>query len=99
MEKKHNIAATGIPWYRAEDYEKILNIMEDSELLPGSFAKWQRLAEQTLERIQHSGQKGTMVYIDPDSFPGWCKQHGFPLNASARMQFAAVEARKELKKG
>ncbi len=82
------IRAVGIPWYRREDYPRILRIMADADKLPPTWDKWFYRAEQFRHRVEKSRQVAVKAYIDPDEFPAWCEARGLNVDAQARMAFA-----------
>lgn len=84
----HQIRAMGIPWYRKEDYPKILKIMSDGKALPRTWTEWSNKAEQLREKLVKDGVIVETVLLDPDEFPGWCKARGLDVNSQARTAFA-----------
>ena len=86
------ISAMGVPWYRRQDYARILEVMEDAHLLPPTFDKWLYRAEQALKQAVDRGVLPVKAYIDPDQFVAWCRDRGLNVDAAARMQFAAAVA-------
>jgi hypothetical protein len=50
------IRAAGISWYRAEDYGRILEIMEDADKLPATFDQWLKTAERGERELKDKGQ-------------------------------------------
>lgn len=86
--KPVSIRATGIPWYRREDYARILTVMEDAQLLPETWEDWFKKAKNVRDQLRRKGHVVEQVYIDPDTFPGWCLARGLDVNAKARTAFA-----------
>jgi hypothetical protein len=86
------IAVTGVPWYRRQDYARILEVMEDAHVLPATFDKWLYLAEKVLQNAVNKGVVPVKAHIDPEQFVVWCRQRGLNVNADARIQFAATVA-------
>ncbi len=84
----NQIRATGIAWYRQEDYAKIKKIMVDHRKLPDTYKKWLKSAKNTLDHLVAQGHLVEKAYIDPDTFPDWCGQRGLDVDAKARMDFA-----------
>ena len=78
----------GIPWYRTEeDYEKLLSVFTDSDVLPGTYREWLEGAEQGLKTMGKQGHSVEKVYLDPVAFADWCRKSGKEANASARLRF------------
>lgn len=82
------VRATGMAWYRLEDYSAILRIMTDSAKLPRTFHEWLMKAEKGEKSLRRDGHIVMRVIIDPKSFPDWCKSRGLNIDAQARIQFA-----------
>jgi hypothetical protein len=78
----------GIPWCREEDYDAFCAIFEDSKDLPATWAEFAKTAEDTEQHYIGGGAVVERVDIDPQTFPGWCTNHGYGVNASARHRFA-----------
>jgi len=88
-----SLKTVGIAWYRREDWEKIVEIMEDRANLPRSFSLWLKGAQQALQQIERQGLVAVKAHIDPQSFPTWCRDRGLNVNAAARLQYANLAAR------
>ena len=87
---ERTIRALGIPWYRREDWDALLALFVDAErLLPATYDKWLRRAEQAEKEFKRQGTIAERVYIDPIEFSLWCVDRGTDLDAAARMNFAA----------
>jgi hypothetical protein len=87
------ILITGMVWYRAEDYDAILGIMADGHKLPRTFVEWRMKAEAGEKQRRRLGETVVRAYIDPETFPDWCRARGLNIDAQARMQFAALVAK------
>lgn len=78
----------GMVWYRLEDYEAAVAIMEDRNQLPETYAAWRIKAEQSEKQMQRIGWITTRAYINTTDFLAWCRVRNLNLNAEARNQFA-----------
>jgi hypothetical protein len=83
---------TGIPWYEANTYDRILEVMEDACLLPDTYEKWLRGASDVLAHAEQNGDHPVKVTIDPDGFQEWCVAQGFGADSEARLEFAYLAA-------
>lgn len=83
------VRATGMAWYRQEDYAKIKKIMIDHRKLPDTYKQWLKKANQGFEHFTAQGHIVEKVYIDPDTFPDWCATRGLNVDANARIRFAS----------
>jgi hypothetical protein len=89
----------GIAWYRKENWEKLLEIFEDAHVLPSTYNQWLKQAEDILRREESLGRIVEKAYIDPETFPAWCRERGLNVDAKARMEFGNdFVARKYLRK-
>jgi hypothetical protein len=79
---------TGLAWYEARDYPRILQIMEDADRLPGNYARWREKAEDSERELRGRGYEVVRAMISPDTFPAWCRSHGKRVDAQARILFA-----------
>jgi hypothetical protein len=84
------VRATGMAWYRLEDYSAILSIMTDSAKLPRTFHEWRMKAETGEKKLRKEGHIVMRVFIDPKTFPDWCNSRGLNIDAQARIQFASL---------
>jgi hypothetical protein len=84
------VSATGMAWYRLEDYSAILSIMTDSAKLPRTFHEWRMKAEKGEKDLRRDGHIVMRVFIDPKTFPDWCNSRGLNIDAQARIQFASL---------
>lgn len=91
------IRATGIPWYRKEDYPRVLRMMIDAHVLPRTYRDWLQRAENVERAIQSHGQIAVRAVLDLDEFPGWCAAHGLNVDAKGRGQYAAWVAHRQVK--
>jgi len=79
---------TGIPWYDASTYGRILEIMEDASLLPNTYQMWLRGATDVVAHAELNGNVCVRVRIDPTGFEAWCESQGFRTDAEGRLEFA-----------
>jgi hypothetical protein len=86
---------TGVPWYDASTYGRILEIMEDACLLPDTYEKWHRGATDLVARAQQKGELAVKIRIDPSHFQTWCQVQGYAADVQARMEFAQWAAQEQ----
>jgi len=87
MQKKQ-VKATGIAWYKKENYERLKELFVDSHLLPDTLDEWLNKAQNLIDQLRITGRIVEKVDIDPDVFPEWCRGRGLDINARARADFA-----------
>ena len=65
-------------------------MFEDAEKLPDTFEEWLVIAEKLRNTMIAKGFIIRKVYLDPATFPQWCREHGLPLDATGRTQYALL---------
>jgi len=82
------VRATGIPWYRREDYRRIREIMTDRDKLHTAHRDWEKAAESLEAHLKGQGHVVVRAVIDPEQFVIWCAARGLNIDAQARSRFA-----------
>jgi len=90
------VSLVGIAWYRREDYDNLKATFKDSEDLPDTFDEWLEKAERVSGTLTGQGIAVVKAYIDPETFPAWCRDHGFEMDKVARMEFGTECAANKL---
>lgn len=75
-------------WYKEEDWNTLMQLFTDSHLLPKTYADWLPRAEEMVKKTEEGGDIVMKVYIDPTTFPAWCKEKGKEMNMEARTELA-----------
>jgi hypothetical protein len=83
--------------YRAEDYGRILEIMEDADKLHQTYDQWLKAAELGERELKGKGHVVIRAMLDPDEFTAWCLEKGLKLDAEGRKQFASWVASRPVK--
>ena len=85
----------GMVWYRRDDWEKLRAIFADSHVLPDTYDQWLQKAEDGYRRFKGGGTIVEKVYIDPETFPDWCRNRGLDIDANARTAFSSEMVRRK----
>lgn len=93
MKALDGVHIVGIPWYRAEEYDACMAIMSDRAKLHTNYHLWRIEAESREKQTVRLGKTVVRVFIDPKEFPGWCRERGLDIDASARSLFAGLVAK------
>jgi len=81
--------AVGITWYRREeDFLRLKAMSNDSEELEDTYDEWLENAKNVLGSLTLQGLNVVKVYLDPETFPAWCKAKGYEMDATARSRYA-----------
>lgn len=91
------ISVAGMPWYREEDYARILSVMTDAANLPLTYQDWLKKAEQVERTFKAKGMTVIRAIIDPDAFPAWCAAIGLNVDASSRSRWGNEAAIRSVK--
>jgi hypothetical protein len=86
------VKAIGIAWYGREDYARILEVMEDREVLPRTFEKWLYAAEKGRQKFLGTGVIVVKANIKPDEFVAWCAANNRRVDSDGRKAFANLVA-------
>ncbi len=90
------LAGTPFPWFDRESYPRVLDVMEDHDLLPPSYDRWLKQAQRVLEKARREGERPIRAHIDPDRFLAWCADNGMSPDGMARFSYAGYIARLSL---
>ena len=88
METFDKVQIVGMVWYKPEDYDACLGIMADRHKLFANFHQWRMSAETGEKKLRRQGKTVIRVFIDPETFYGWCQDRKLDINADARNQYA-----------
>lgn len=78
----------GLVWYTRENYPRILDVMEDRDVLPDTFDDWQHRAEEGRKKLFSQGFAVLKVQLDADEFVAWCRARALHVDASSRSAYA-----------
>lgn len=84
----HQPAVQAMVWYKEEHWPILKEMFVDGDMLPRSYSDWLSRAEQMKTEAEAAGDAVIKVFIDPETFPGWCVAKGLEMNSEARSQLA-----------
>lgn len=82
------ITATGLAWYRRENYDELRRISSDGATWAKTYDEWLKAAESIFNKFRAEGYTVYKVDIDPKAFPAWCAARGLNVDSRARIRFA-----------
>ena len=82
-------------WYKEEHWETLKTLFADADQLPKTYSDWLQRAEEMKAQVQAAGDVVIKVYIDPETFPAWCRHKGLAMDAEARSQLAIEVAQSQ----
>ena len=85
----------GVSWYRPEQWDRLLQIATDREVLEDTYEEWKAIAEKSLKKFAMLGYHLRKVDIDVEELLGWCKVHNLSVDGAARSKFAAEKLREQ----
>jgi hypothetical protein len=80
----------GVYWLKEPDYPAALEIFEDGNTMPRTWAKWLKMAEEMERGLKAYGHAVERVTIDPNIFSDWCAAHGTTPGRQGRKMFMAA---------
>ena len=86
------VQVVGIPWYKKENFKKLLKLFDDSHKLHGTYHEWLASADELRKHMETESVSVVCVDIDPHDFSEWCKSKGCKLDADARGKYASMVA-------
>ena len=59
----------------------------DGDKLAATYEGWLTAAQRLYEKLTAEGRVVEKAYIDPETFPEWCRTNGKELDAKGRMAY------------
>ena len=82
---------SGVAWYRAEQWPRLLEVAVDRSELERTYDEWQVVATKGLADLARAGGRARKVEVDVDELVEWCRSEGRPVDGAARAAFAAFK--------
>jgi hypothetical protein len=86
------VSVVGIAWYRRADYDRLMSIFPDREELPDTFEDWLSDAQRTYNELLLNGIIVEKAFLDPETFPKWCRANGMKMDTDGRLRYATEYA-------
>ncbi len=84
---------TGIAWYRADQWPRLLQVSTDRSELADTYEGWLSTAEKALSEMESAGIRVHRVDVDVEELLAWCSAKGRPVDGPARAEFVAYKLR------
>ena len=84
-----------IAWYRPEDYNVLRLLFKDGHKLPLTYEDWEQQVYEIIDQAKIQGIVVIKAYIDPKTFPNWCRARDLNIDAKARERFATEFAHQQ----
>jgi hypothetical protein len=91
----HGCDAIALPWYEAHEYAGMRTLMKDGANFMPSHDLWEKGARRAEQFFVSKGRATVRVYIHPNEFARWCRQHGHELDTRGRLAFGRWSAMRE----
>lgn len=72
---KENTICISIFGIREEDWDRFLEVMDDSDTNYGTWKKWKKGVEKIIERSKKTNTDHKIVYANLDDFQIWCLEN------------------------
>jgi hypothetical protein len=91
LAKRTKIEVIGVPWFTAETWPRLLEVVNSTEAdkLPDTYSEWIALAGPRFAQHIADGLPVERVLIDPDEWVDWCELNDLPVDGATRAAFAA----------
>ena len=104
MGRKHRpqvepVTVMGVCWYRADQWERLLESAADRESLAGTHAEWLAAATRGLMQMRAAGMAVDPVEVDVEAMVRWCRVIGRPFDGAARTEYVAELLQKRHERG
>lgn len=86
--------ATGIAWYRKDQWSRLREVVSDRDELEETYEDWLVGAQATLVRMAVDGVLVRPVDVDIEALVRWCRAEGRSVDSAARAAYAAQELRR-----
>lgn len=77
----------GFAWYKADQWERLLEISEDGDALEATLMDWLMTASKCFSEIERFGAPVRKVMVGVGEFLSWCCERVQPVNNSSRAEF------------
>jgi hypothetical protein len=85
----------GVPWYRQEQWQRLLQISADAAELEETYEGWLPYATQRCEELCRAGLDIRKVDVDVEELFNWCRRRGVRVNSASRADFVSYKVHKE----
>jgi hypothetical protein len=79
----------GVGWYTEASYPDLLEVSEDRDTLPATFAEWERGVRKLLFTLRGEGLEPEQFFVDIKELVSWCRERRLPVIASSRAKFVS----------
>jgi len=80
---------TRCAWYRAEQWDHLLEISTDRDELEDTYEEWVSNAEESLRNMRKAGIYAEKVDVDVEALLMWCQGKGREVDNAARAAYVA----------
>ena len=79
----------GVGWYSTDQWALLKILAEDADSLDDSYEDWMAGVQGTMEQLRKQKVEAVKVDVNVPTLQQWCREHGKPLNGSARAEYVA----------
>jgi hypothetical protein len=87
-------ACIAIPWFNAEQWQKLITVSDDADTLDSSYEKWLAGVKKLEQQLRDQGMHAHRIMLDVEALQKWCVARKRPLNSEARADYASALARR-----
>lgn len=80
----------GLCWVRPEQWQRLLEVAEDSDRLEATWEEWQAKSLEMIEVFATRNILIEKVDVDIEALIAWCQEKDKPVNASTRAEYVTA---------
>ncbi|ACN13843.1 hypothetical protein HRM2_07290 [Desulforapulum autotrophicum HRM2] len=84
---------SGLAWYRKSQWDKLLEVSEDSDKLEETFEEWLQGAEEFVKNFDTPGVVIKKIDIDVKELIIWCASKNISVNSASRSLYTAQKVK------
>ncbi|SDH79721.1 hypothetical protein [Bosea robiniae] len=81
-----------LPWYEREDYQRLWELADDRDEMPGDYEAWHAAALSVINAWLARGRALQIVTIRPDEYLAWLEMEGLTNTAQTRLKYVECKA-------
>ena len=83
-----------IAWYKKDEYDKLLRVIDDKDSMPLNYDDWLEIATAAMENLRKEGHNVKKVVVNIDELVDWCNVMKKENIAKNRALFVSLRANK-----
>ena len=93
---KDNQQIICISWFHPEQWDRLIEISEDSEALHDSYEEWRNDANKMIQQLKSAGQTIKKVKFNLEDLLLCREEKGIPVNGKSRAEYVTFVTQQKL---